>query len=398
MPMPHPAAVGERNVSDKPRWVRALPPLSPQQRASYTEKRRSEYESLLAVDDAMRSLDLALAARGALDDTIVIFLTDNGYSFGEHRWETKSCAYDPCVRTPFLVRVPGQTSRVDSQLVSNVDVAPTIEALARVQPAAPTDGQVLPLEPESASGSQATPPRKAVLMQWAGGSSEDRRRFRRGGACGPRTTSTSRTPTESASCTTSPGVSVPRTRRSCATGPATPSMRACSTDSRRCCRDCARSRPSRHRAPGGIRTRPAPSDEGSGMPDNVRLESDSMGEIEVPADRYWGAQTQRSLLHFPIGDDPIPLEVAHAFGTLKKAAALVNAEAGRLPSGVADLIVQAADEVIGGRLDAEFPLGLADRFGDPAEYDRLTRSARPGRPSCRRASSGARIRCTRTIT
>ena len=170
MPMPHPAAVGERDVSDKPRWVRALPPLTAEERASYTEKRRSEYESLLAVDDAMRSLDLALAARGVLDDTIVIFLTDNGYSFGEHRWETKSCPYDPCVRTPFLVRVPGQVSRVDPRLVSNVDVAPTIEALARVQPSPPTDGRVIPLAPRD-SGSAGTPARKSVLMEWAGGTS-----------------------------------------------------------------------------------------------------------------------------------------------------------------------------------------------------------------------------------
>jgi fumarate hydratase, class II len=94
------------------------------------------------------------------------------------------------------------------------------------------------------------------------------------------------------------------------------------------------------------------------MSDNVRLESDSMGEIEVPADHYWGAQTQRSLHHFAIGDDAIPLEVVHAFGTLKKAAALVNARAGRLPSDVADLIVRAADEVVDGRLDAEFPLSV----------------------------------------
>jgi N-acetylglucosamine-6-sulfatase len=167
MPMPHPAAVGERDVADKPRWVRALPPLSAGQRSSYTAKRRSEYESLLAVDDALRSLDLALAARGALDDTVVVFMTDNGYSLGEHRWETKSCPYDPCVRTPFLVRVPGQPSRVDPQLVSNVDVVPTIEDLARLRPIPPTDGRVLTL----GSSDHAQAPRKGVLMEWAGGSS-----------------------------------------------------------------------------------------------------------------------------------------------------------------------------------------------------------------------------------
>jgi fumarate hydratase, class II len=87
-----------------------------------------------------------------------------------------------------------------------------------------------------------------------------------------------------------------------------------------------------------------------------RRESDSMGTIEVPADRYWGAQTQRSLRHFSIGEDRMPVEVVHAFGILKKAAALVNAESGRLPRDKADLIVRAADEVIDGKLDEDFPL------------------------------------------
>jgi len=87
-----------------------------------------------------------------------------------------------------------------------------------------------------------------------------------------------------------------------------------------------------------------------------RVESDSMGDIEVAADRYWGAQTQRSLKHFSIGRDLMPIEVAHAYGTVKKAAALVNARAGRLPQWKADAIVRAADEVVAGALDAYFPL------------------------------------------
>jgi fumarate hydratase class II len=90
--------------------------------------------------------------------------------------------------------------------------------------------------------------------------------------------------------------------------------------------------------------------------DGVRVESDSMGEIEVPADRYWGAQTQRSLHHFSIGDDRMPIEVIRAFGVLKKASALVNMELGILPKDKADLIVPAADEVIQGKLDDHFPL------------------------------------------
>ena len=88
----------------------------------------------------------------------------------------------------------------------------------------------------------------------------------------------------------------------------------------------------------------------------TRRESDSMGEIEVPADRYWGAQTQRSLVHFSIGSDRMPKRVYHAYGYVKKAAALVNAAANRLPAWKSDAIVQAADEVIAGKLDEHFPL------------------------------------------
>ena len=88
----------------------------------------------------------------------------------------------------------------------------------------------------------------------------------------------------------------------------------------------------------------------------TRTETDSMGPIEVPADSYWGAQTQRSLHHFAIGDDRMPVEVVRAFGVLKKAAALVNVELGGLEKEVGDLIVAAADEVIEGALDDHFPL------------------------------------------
>jgi fumarate hydratase class II len=88
----------------------------------------------------------------------------------------------------------------------------------------------------------------------------------------------------------------------------------------------------------------------------LRHETDSMGGIDVPADRYWGAQTQRSLVHFSIGDDRMPKRVYHAYGYVKKAAALVNAAAGRLPQWKADAIVRAADEAIAGKLDDHFPL------------------------------------------
>ena len=92
------------------------------------------------------------------------------------------------------------------------------------------------------------------------------------------------------------------------------------------------------------------------MKKELRTETDSMGAIEVPADKYWGAQTQRSMLHFNIGDDKMPREMIRALGILKKAAALVNAELGKLPADKLKLIEQACDEVIEGKLDEHFPL------------------------------------------
>ncbi|MFY7697993.1 MAG: class II fumarate hydratase [Legionella sp.] len=88
----------------------------------------------------------------------------------------------------------------------------------------------------------------------------------------------------------------------------------------------------------------------------TRIETDSMGEIAVPTDKYWGAQTQRSLHHFNIGNDIMPRELIHAFGLLKKAAALTNQELGKLSAEKAQLIVRAAEEVSMGQLDAHFPL------------------------------------------
>ena len=90
--------------------------------------------------------------------------------------------------------------------------------------------------------------------------------------------------------------------------------------------------------------------------DGYRREFDSMGDVDVPANRYWGAQTQRSLVHFSIGDDKMPKEVYHAYGFVKKACALVNAAEGRLPKWKADAIVRAADETIAGHLDDHYPL------------------------------------------
>src|SRR5437868_1514040 len=94
------------------------------------------------------------------------------------------------------------------------------------------------------------------------------------------------------------------------------------------------------------------------MSAKTRTESDSMGKIEVPQHVYWGAQTQRSLHHFNIGRDTMPPELIRAFGILKKACALVNQELGKLSAEKVRLIVQAADEVIAGKLNDQFPLRI----------------------------------------
>lgn len=91
---------------------------------------------------------------------------------------------------------------------------------------------------------------------------------------------------------------------------------------------------------------------------SYRIESDSMGEIKVPADKYWGAQTERSFENFKIGTEKMPPELIRAFGILKKAAVLVNKDLGLIASDKADLMVKAADEVIAGKLKDHFPLAV----------------------------------------
>src|SRR5271156_4371861 len=93
-------------------------------------------------------------------------------------------------------------------------------------------------------------------------------------------------------------------------------------------------------------------------PSGKRVETDSMGAIEVANDRYWGAQTERSLLHFAIGFDRMPRSVIRAFGLLKRACAEVNQELGKLPAEKDKLMVQAAEEVVEGKLDDHFPLRI----------------------------------------
>ena len=92
------------------------------------------------------------------------------------------------------------------------------------------------------------------------------------------------------------------------------------------------------------------------MEAKYRIERDSMGEMRVPADRYWGAQTQRSYQNFKIGTERMPEEILRAFGVLKKAAALANCQLGRLDKRRCEAICAACDEITAGKLDGHFPL------------------------------------------
>jgi arylsulfatase A-like enzyme len=167
MSISEPPSLGEEDVSDKPAWVRALPSFDAERRLQVHEIHRRSFEALLAVDRLVAGVMSALREKGVLDDTVVFFLTDNGFSFGEHRWLGKTCPYEECIRTPLLIRYPRSSARTDDHLVSTVDLAPTIADLAGVTPDAPFDGRsVVPL----LGGSWTGPWRRGVFLEYAGDS------------------------------------------------------------------------------------------------------------------------------------------------------------------------------------------------------------------------------------
>jgi N-acetylglucosamine-6-sulfatase len=161
MPMPRPASFNEAHASDKPAWVRTLPGQPPEAMDRF---RREQYRSLLGVDDMVREIFAALEKRKALDNTVVFFTTDNGYTFGEHRHTGKFCAYEECIRTPLLVRYPGQDERKVEALVQNVDLASTFAQLAGVTPRTPQDGRSL----VQLLRNEREQERTELLLHWAG--------------------------------------------------------------------------------------------------------------------------------------------------------------------------------------------------------------------------------------
>jgi arylsulfatase A-like enzyme len=134
----------EADVSDKPRWVRGKPLLSGDTLLAWQKERLNGQRELLAVDDNIQRIIDALKAGGQLNNTVVIFISDNGFSFGSHRLVQKTCQYEECVHVPLLIRYPGAAgNRVEARFVSNVDMAVTIAALAGATPTIPLDGRSL---------------------------------------------------------------------------------------------------------------------------------------------------------------------------------------------------------------------------------------------------------------
>ncbi len=160
-----PPSVGEPDVSDKPAWVRGLAPMGDARLSAQREHRRDSYAALLAVDDAIRRIMNAVRARGDLARTVVVFTSDNGLAFGEHRWTKKSCPYQACLGVPFMIRMPGASHRTERAIVSAADIAPTIAELAGASTPTAFDG--VSLVPLLLTGSREGLPGE-VFAEWVG--------------------------------------------------------------------------------------------------------------------------------------------------------------------------------------------------------------------------------------
>lgn len=144
---PLPPNVDEADVSDKPVWVRNLKPLGAGKVKRLEAERLNAYRALMAVDDGVETVLTALAETGRLENTVIFYLSDHGFSWGSHRLERKHNPYEEVIRIPLVVRYPGVVAnREESRVVSIVDLAATIADLAEAIPMMPQDGRsILPL-------------------------------------------------------------------------------------------------------------------------------------------------------------------------------------------------------------------------------------------------------------
>ncbi len=159
-----PPNFAEADVSDKPAWVRDLPVPG---RGGAINVRREQYEAALGVDDMVRLIDAKLTATGRMEDTVFVFVSDNGLSLGSNRWGSKTCELRGCTSIPLVIRYPGQAGRTDTRLVSNVDIAPTLADLAGATLPVRPDGISLVAALEDGTGSVRT--HSGLLQHWPGG-------------------------------------------------------------------------------------------------------------------------------------------------------------------------------------------------------------------------------------
>jgi arylsulfatase A-like enzyme len=172
LPPHRPPSWNKTDGSGKPRWFQALRPLAPDTIELIDAFRRAQLQSLNGLDQAVERLLDELSRQGKLDDTLVIYLSDNGHFWGEHRipWG-KNSVYEESSRVPFAVRYPRLVAkpRVDTRLVANIDIAPTIYHLARIPIPSEVDGRSLvPLLGDSAKANPSVSWREELLLEgWA---------------------------------------------------------------------------------------------------------------------------------------------------------------------------------------------------------------------------------------
>ncbi|MDP9241933.1 MAG: sulfatase [Actinomycetota bacterium] len=144
LPRYRPPSYDEKDVSDKPKWIRNRPKLTTRKEHRIDSLRRKQYRSLLPVDDAVKALVDTLDASDRLADTVILFTTDNGFLWGEHRLEGKAVPYEESIRVPFVIRYGALSTdrRTVSSLALNIDIAPTLAELAGIT-GYPAEGQSL---------------------------------------------------------------------------------------------------------------------------------------------------------------------------------------------------------------------------------------------------------------
>ncbi|MGH6826858.1 sulfatase family protein, partial [Methyloceanibacter sp.] len=172
--LPKTPAYDEEDVSDKPPLVARSPRLNDAAKAQIEESYRAELQSLRSVDDLLGSVEDALKTAGKLDNTVIIYTSDNGYVYGDHRLFGKNSVYEPSIRVPLVVKGPGiPPNETRGQLVNNLDVAATIQEVAALKPGIAPDGRsLLPILHDAKA-----PWRSAILVEGGNGVSKSDKRY-----------------------------------------------------------------------------------------------------------------------------------------------------------------------------------------------------------------------------